>query len=120
MPPIQPSGGLQTKTYTVTSADLLNAIVIPLFQCNFFEAYLEPDSLYDGETLLEAQNESNTFDLVCDGATTKDFATGIFSKSVGAWVQNGLANGTKYPFQIHAKINIKATQGTCKIVINYL
>lgn len=114
-------GGANQKTYTVTNADLLNAIVIALFDAKIFTVELKSDGAFDGDVVLEAQNDALTFVNACEaaGASDQEFADTTRSTSAGDW-NKLLISPAKYPFKLRARVKVKATAGTCKITINYL
>jgi hypothetical protein len=115
---ILPPPALKKKTYTITSADLVNSIPIQI--TSPIKAYsMESDAAYNGQVISEFQKEDGTWfpDLdvsVGNQLILEDSFTAINGANFGA------GNLIKFPFVLRFRINIQAGAGTCKLLVYYL
>ena len=61
--------GMKTASYDITSADLLNAIVLGPIRVHLFTLVFDTDSLYDGRTELDATNHLGNWVTAVTGHT---------------------------------------------------
>lgn len=119
-------GGVNKKTYTVTSADLLGAIVFEIDNYSMISLRIKSDALFDGKIQQDfLKNDDTWFDsnLLLQDPDMDALYDTLQSNTVGGSLSGPLVNAVsgspstdaKFPYSIRWKIALKATQGTCTI-----
>lgn len=112
MPPIEPV--VKQISYNVTSADLLNAVVIN-FQSPLFSFKFLSDVNYDGITNIQCQESS--LDWTDLFAVNGGAITGYNGNS---GIERNFSVSLIFPYKIRVIITQKATLGNCLIDMGYL
>ena len=121
---------VKKKSYKVTSADQLGAIVLEVDNYTMISLRIKSDPLFDGQVQEDFLKDDGTwvdtnlllqdpnFDAIYSTLTSNTIGGSLSGPLVSAVSGNPLTDA-KFPYSIRWKIRLKATQGTCTIEAFY-
>lgn len=110
-------GGSVTVSYNVTSADVLNAVVIPPTQFHYISIFINSTATYDGHVEVDQQKQDGSWQLI-QSLTQADHRAQFVDGLSNSDVNNG-AFAIKYPFTFRAIVTQQATMGSALLEVTH-